>query len=204
MLALGTKIKELRTAKKLTQKELAEKLTVTPQAVSKWERNESNPDLDMLLELSRYFNVTVDELLGNKPTSFFEALLSRKGRPSMNQTMTQPEGLDPKEQRTVMIFEIVFSLVAPSGLMHTQVLATKMSNSLKQQHSPLTVKSYSSSLLDEVAGQAAAILLTPTFAYAKKEIEKKFPNIPVIAITKRDFGILNAEKLVAEVLAAIG
>ncbi|MEG2601903.1 MAG: helix-turn-helix transcriptional regulator, partial [Carnobacterium sp.] len=48
MLEIGKKIKELRLSKKLTQKDLAKILNVTPQAISKWERNESNPDIQML------------------------------------------------------------------------------------------------------------------------------------------------------------
>lgn len=39
MVEIGNKIKELRESKNMTQKELAEFLNVTPQAVSKWERN---------------------------------------------------------------------------------------------------------------------------------------------------------------------
>lgn len=63
---LGNKIQELRKSKKMTQEELAEKLGVTPQAVSKWETDNSYPDIDLLVEIADLFNCTVDELLGRK------------------------------------------------------------------------------------------------------------------------------------------
>ena len=44
----GAKIRSLRAGAGLTQEQLAQKLSVTPQAVSKWERSESSPDTDNL------------------------------------------------------------------------------------------------------------------------------------------------------------
>ena len=60
---LGEKIRNLRKKNKLTQEELAEKLNVSPQAVSKWETGASSPDVDMLVSLAAFFRTTVDELL---------------------------------------------------------------------------------------------------------------------------------------------
>lgn len=59
---LGAKIKALRTDASMTQEELASKLEVTPQAVSKWENNTCAPDIYMLPKLSVEFGVTIDEL----------------------------------------------------------------------------------------------------------------------------------------------
>lgn len=55
MLDLGNNLRKLRQSKKLTQKESAQILNVTPQAVLKWERNQSNPDLETLIKLSLIF-----------------------------------------------------------------------------------------------------------------------------------------------------
>jgi len=63
---LGNKIKSLRINKNITQEELAEKLSITSQAVSKWERNISSPDISMLPMIARYFGITIDELLNYK------------------------------------------------------------------------------------------------------------------------------------------
>ena len=48
----------------LTQEELAEKCSVTPQAVSKWENSLTSPDISLLPRLSEIFGVSCDELLG--------------------------------------------------------------------------------------------------------------------------------------------
>ena len=53
----------LRKKKGISQEELANKLNTSRQAVSKWENNQSTPDLEKLVALSKYFNVTTDYLL---------------------------------------------------------------------------------------------------------------------------------------------
>lgn len=72
---LGEKIKQLRIAKGLTQKQLADKLFVTPQAVSRWEQNEVEPSVSALSELATIFDVSLDELIAGK-----EAKKKRSGR----------------------------------------------------------------------------------------------------------------------------
>ena len=57
-------ILELRTKKGLSQDELAEKVYVTRQAVSRWENGETIPNTETLKLLSKEFNVTINTLLG--------------------------------------------------------------------------------------------------------------------------------------------
>ena len=65
---LGERLFELRKAKNLTQDDMAEKLNVTRQTVSKWETNQSTPDFDKIMPLCELFEIGVEELLtGNKP-----------------------------------------------------------------------------------------------------------------------------------------
>ena len=59
---IGTQIKTLRTQRGITQETLAEKLNVSPQAVSKWERNAALPDIQLLPAISAFFGVSIDEL----------------------------------------------------------------------------------------------------------------------------------------------
>ncbi|MBE6113458.1 MAG: helix-turn-helix domain-containing protein [Erysipelotrichaceae bacterium] len=59
---IGNKIKQLRTHKALSQSELAEVLHVTPQAISKWESNTSQPDIQQLPAIASHFGITIDEL----------------------------------------------------------------------------------------------------------------------------------------------
>ena len=61
-------IHELRTKRKMTQDELAEKVFVTRQAVSRWENGETVPNSDALKLLSRVFNVSINTLLGSPHT----------------------------------------------------------------------------------------------------------------------------------------
>ena len=61
---ISENIKRLRKLKKITQEELAEIFNVTPAAVSKWENNETYPDISLLFPLSHFFGVTIDELMG--------------------------------------------------------------------------------------------------------------------------------------------
>ena len=57
------KLQELRRQKGLTQEELAELLYVSRAAVSKWESGRGYPSIDSLKQISKYFSVTIDELL---------------------------------------------------------------------------------------------------------------------------------------------
>lgn len=56
-------LKKARRHVNLSQQQVAEKLHVSRQTVSKWENNRGNPDLDTLLRLSRLYHVSIDELL---------------------------------------------------------------------------------------------------------------------------------------------
>ena len=57
------KLQELRKSRSMTQEELAEALFVSRTAISKWESGRGYPSIDSLKEISRYFSVTIDELI---------------------------------------------------------------------------------------------------------------------------------------------
>lgn len=61
---IGENIKNLRRQKDVTQEELSAYLNVSFQTISKWERGENLPDINMLAALANYFDVSTDELLG--------------------------------------------------------------------------------------------------------------------------------------------
>ena len=61
---IGKTIKELRKECNMSQTELANKLFISQDTVSLWERGKSNPDIEMIIELTRIFNVSSDYLLG--------------------------------------------------------------------------------------------------------------------------------------------
>ena len=60
---MGEQIARLRKGNKYTQEQMAEKLKVSPQAVSKWENGNAVPEVPMLYEISRLFHCSVDRLL---------------------------------------------------------------------------------------------------------------------------------------------
>ena len=67
-MTLGERLTELRKKKNLSQEDVAEKLNVTRQTVSKWELDQSLPDFDKILPLCKLYNITSDELLTGRKT----------------------------------------------------------------------------------------------------------------------------------------
>ncbi len=63
-ISVSKNLKELRRKKGVTQEALADYLTISPQAVSKWERDESLPELEYVVRMAAYFGVSVDDFLG--------------------------------------------------------------------------------------------------------------------------------------------
>ena len=64
------KLQELRKSRGLTQEELAEALFVSRTAISKWESGRGYPSIDSLKEISRYFSVSIDDLLSGEQLIF--------------------------------------------------------------------------------------------------------------------------------------
>ena len=62
---IGNKILELRKKNNFSQEQLAEKMKVARQTISKWELGETSPDIKQAKELSKIFNVSLDELVDN-------------------------------------------------------------------------------------------------------------------------------------------
>ena len=60
---IGIFLKELRKEKQITQEQLAEYLNVSNRSVSRWETGNNLPDLDILIQLSKYYDVQLIEIL---------------------------------------------------------------------------------------------------------------------------------------------
>ena len=65
----GTLLKELRKEKGLTQEQLAEKMCVSSRTVSRWETGSNLPDLDVLIELSDFYNVDIRQIIDGERKS---------------------------------------------------------------------------------------------------------------------------------------
>lgn len=77
---IGKQIKKFRQEKEISQQELADYLAISRQTISKWELGKSLPDIENIVRLSDYFNISVDALIGRKKPSFFESLFGVKER----------------------------------------------------------------------------------------------------------------------------
>lgn len=67
---LGQRLKELRTERNLTQRQVAEPLNISVAAYSHYEKSEREPPLSLLADFSAFFEVSVDYLLGLKEDDF--------------------------------------------------------------------------------------------------------------------------------------
>ena len=74
------RLKKHRVAKGLTQEQLANALTISPQSVSKWERGDGYPDITLLPRIANFFQTTVDELIGNDETTQSEDIENFQNR----------------------------------------------------------------------------------------------------------------------------
>lgn len=74
---IGKRISEFRKAKDMTQYELADKLSISFQAVSNWERGNSMPDISKLPELAEIFGVTIDDIIGHTNTVLQDVISSQ-------------------------------------------------------------------------------------------------------------------------------
>ena len=72
MTSVGKNLKNIRKKNDLTQDELAEKLSVTRQAVSNWENGKTEPDIETLTKIAQIFDISIDELVDGIPKGIKE------------------------------------------------------------------------------------------------------------------------------------
>ena len=103
---LGNIISELRNKKNLTQKELADKLGISDKAVSRWETGKSFPDLDMLFRISKFFNVSFENLLA--------ARMADDGTDDelMKDIIKEFNDMNKKHSKRIKIILIILALVS--------------------------------------------------------------------------------------------
>lgn len=90
------KLINLRKQKILSQEELAEKLNVTRQTISKWELGQTKPDIDKIKEISNLFEVSVEELINDESDIQKESA----------------EQIKPKKERKYLLYILVLVLIA--------------------------------------------------------------------------------------------
>ncbi len=206
MIEIGENIKKLRKAKRMTQKEVANQLNFTPQTISKWERNISYPDLDMLVKLSQLFHISTDALLGNTKPTFFASLFSKKKRgKTMEKVPATPSTIQTDKlsssEKQIMIFSV--SSWITEGELQTQRLQLKLQKYFTVQRQPIAVEMYSLSKVAEKAPAADLILLTPEAQFALKELQEAVPHTPILLLSSQEYGLLPIEQIAEKSLQAM-
>lgn len=92
---IASKLVDLRKANGLSQEALAERIGVSRQAVSKWERAESSPDTDNLIALSKLYNMSLDDML------------SEKENVDVSQTYTEKPADSSKNGKRVSLLKVI-------------------------------------------------------------------------------------------------
>ena len=118
----GEFIYQRRKMLHITQEELGSKLGVTNKAVSKWETGETYPDIQMLDSLARVLNVSIDELLTQKPYVDSEKKQSKK--------------------LTIVLIVINIALIILSVVMSSIAIPTIVASGNKKDSIELTIKNY--------------------------------------------------------------
>ena len=108
---LKDRIKKLRKEKKLSQRELAKKINLSPSTIAMYETGQRKPDTDKLKQIADFFNVSIDYLLGNtdekKPVDEIiknEEAVEIKELMERYQVMLERDELDESAKKSVIDF----------------------------------------------------------------------------------------------------
>lgn len=130
---IGEKLFELRKRKNLSQEEVAEKLNVTRQTVSKWETNQSTPDFDKIMPICELFEITTEELLtGKKPEEKAEEKSETKKedmeeeRPLTKQEVKRKSAEVVSTAVFLYILAIVFIMIAIPVMRMNPIIASSI------------------------------------------------------------------------------
>lgn len=116
---LGERIFELRKASDLSQEEVADKLNVTRQTVSKWENNQSTPDFDKIVPLCELFGIGAEELLTGKKEDEQNESVDKKEEKVLTKQ-------DVREKSAKVVSTSVFIYIASVAFLMVAVPVQKM------------------------------------------------------------------------------
>ncbi len=144
---LGERLLALRKAKGLSQEEVAEKLNVTRQTVSKWETDGSTPDFDKIVPLCNLYGITADELL--------------TGAKSESKKEYDMKDNDNRLKKTKGIVLGIFMFFIAVAWIIVSILALKLNPIL------------SSAVFLLICGLGVAMIVYSSIYYKNERIEKK-------------------------------
>lgn len=125
---IGAFLKVLRKQKGLTQEQIAEKFNVSNRTISRWENGNNMPDLDVLLEISDFYEVDLRELLdGERKGEKMNIEMEKTVLKAVDYTNTETERYTKRVHRLLLIgaiFWFVSSLINHTALNSNTVLST--------------------------------------------------------------------------------
>ncbi len=147
-MTLGERLLELRKAKHLSQEEVADKLNVSRQTISKWETDSSTPDFDKIIPICELFGISTNELVSGK-----------KDESKENNSLATEEENGKKRIKGIAIGIFLYFL-AISWIM-TSVAAFNFDPVI------------SAAIFMLICGIATCIIIYSSIVYKKKKIEKE-------------------------------
>lgn len=122
-MSLGQRLKKVRVERGFSQADVADFLNISRQSISRWETDRAYPDIDNLVELSKYYEVSIDELLTE--TKVLQQEINQKTE-QMNKNIEDIEAKQKiltqllsseNDESWVLLLFVVFSIaIAPFGL----------------------------------------------------------------------------------------
>ncbi len=173
---ISEKILELRKAAGYSQEKLAELLHVSRQAVSKWEAGAALPTLDNLIELSKLFQVPLDELTGTaqeKPTEQATVEAPPKVQPD-----TRESSHSKKQRNAAYVLSGVLFIALIISILSNAARSAELNNQISMlsgRVSALESRSYSymEPTVQQTAGWQAENSLVADFSYEVKQYDPK-------------------------------
>ena len=104
-------LRKLRQGKRLTQEYVAERLGVSAKAVSRWEKGDSTPDIEILIAISDMFEISLDELVMDKvPTQIGETSFKSEIASELKEKVLTDEN-KKKAKKGLKIAAIIFGVI---------------------------------------------------------------------------------------------
>nr|WP_181715934.1 helix-turn-helix transcriptional regulator [Carnobacterium sp.]QJS06083.1 transcriptional regulator, XRE family [Carnobacterium sp.] len=125
-MALGEKLKNSRINKGFSQGNVAEHLNISRQSISKWENGNSYPDLDNLVRLSEYYEVSIDELLKENQELKMKIEANELEIEEKYRKLAFIRGTSARDEGLILLVLTFLSfLIAPLGLLMAPILMVR-------------------------------------------------------------------------------
>ena len=124
---IGKFLRELRKQKGLTQEQIAEKFNVSNRTISRWENGYNMPDLDILIEISDYYEVDLREVLnGERKSENMDKEIQDTVLQAVNYTNTEAERYNKRVRicnGTAMLLILAYTLLKDTSLYDNSKIA---------------------------------------------------------------------------------